>query len=222
MERWEEHFAETLFRRSGDTAHDLKTPLNIGVLNLELLRMRSRKLDQNGTEDEKLEAYARAIDTELRRLASIFDAFFVYSVPPRGEEGPKLVDAVAPLSGAGTRVGIAMPEEGPAMVYAHASRIDALSKMFFDGISRLVVSGKAEVSFSRTNGSIVLRVEGPLSHENDELGKVFKFYYTDPAGAPELSLAVARLIAETYGGTITADQPEGNAVVELTLPVEER
>ena len=222
MERWEEHFADTLFRRSADTAHDLKTPLNIGVLNLELLRMRSRKLDASGAEDEKLEAYARAIDTELRRLASIFDAFFVYSVPPRGDEEPGLVDAVEALSAAGSRAGIGVPAEGPALVYAHPSRIDALSKMFFDGISRLIVSGKAEVSFSRTNGSIVMRVDGPLSHQDYELGKVFKFYYTDPAGAPELSLAVARLIAETYGGTITADQPEGNAVVELTLPVEER
>ena len=40
MESWLDHFASTNFRRSSDTAHDLKTPLNVAVLNLELLRMR--------------------------------------------------------------------------------------------------------------------------------------------------------------------------------------
>lgn len=222
MERWEEHFAETLFRRSADTAHDLKTPLNIGVLNLELLRMRSRKLDAGGAEDEKLEAYAKAIDAELRRLASIFDSFFVYSVPPRGEDGPGPVEVISILSAAGARAGVRMPQERPAMVHAHASRIEALSRMFFDGITRLIEPAKVDTSFSRPAGSIVMRAEGPLSHDDHELGKVFKFYYTDPAGAPELSLAVARLIAETYGGSITADQQDANAVIELTLPVEER
>ena len=54
MERWLEHFALASFRRSADTAHDLKTPLNVAVLNLELLRMRIRKL-AGDVEDERAE-----------------------------------------------------------------------------------------------------------------------------------------------------------------------
>src|SRR4051812_25969655 len=90
METWLERFAETAFRRSGDTAHDLKTPLNIAVLNLELLRMRLRKLVEG--EDEKLETYARAVELELRRLAQIFDAFFLLSSPPKSEGEPAAFD----------------------------------------------------------------------------------------------------------------------------------
>ena len=44
MESWLEAFAQTNFARSVDTAHDLKTPLNVAVLNLELLRMRIARL----------------------------------------------------------------------------------------------------------------------------------------------------------------------------------
>ena len=55
MDPWLENFARRRFRRSGDTAHDLKTPLNVAVLNLELLRMRIAKL-------------ASASDDETRRL----------------------------------------------------------------------------------------------------------------------------------------------------------
>src|SRR3954447_25685354 len=94
MESWLDHFASTNFRRSSDTAHDLKTPLNVAVLNLELLRMRVRKLAQ-GNDDEKVLAYARSIELELRRMAQIFDTFFILSTPPKGEGDPVDIDVCA-------------------------------------------------------------------------------------------------------------------------------
>src|SRR5882672_9165741 len=90
MESWLESFAATNFRRSSDTAHDLKTPLNVAVLNLELLRMRISKLA--GSEDEKVNGYAKAIELELRRMAKIFDTFFVLSTPPKDDEEPQDID----------------------------------------------------------------------------------------------------------------------------------
>src|SRR5258705_11434845 len=93
MESWLDHFASTNFRRSSDTAHDLKTPLNVAVLNLELLRMRVAKL--TGNEDEKVNAYAKAIELELRRMAKIFDTFFVLSTPPKDDEEPADIDFCA-------------------------------------------------------------------------------------------------------------------------------
>src|SRR6185295_6478052 len=90
MESWLDHFASTNFRRSSDTAHDLKTPLNVAVLNLELLRMRVAKL--TGGEDEKVNAYSKAIESELRRMAKIFDTFFVLSTPPKDDDQPVDLD----------------------------------------------------------------------------------------------------------------------------------
>src|SRR5216117_142563 len=97
MDSWLEAFARANFTRSADTAHDLKTPLNVAVLNLELLRMRIAKLGAAG-DDEKIIAYARSIEIELRRMARIFDTFFLLSTPPKGEGEPSEVD-VAPLCG---------------------------------------------------------------------------------------------------------------------------
>ena len=68
MDGWQENFAKVVFLRSSDTAHDLKTPLNIAVLNLELLRMRVRKLTEE-QDDPKLIEYSGAIELELRRMA---------------------------------------------------------------------------------------------------------------------------------------------------------
>ncbi|HEY6139134.1 MAG TPA: histidine kinase dimerization/phospho-acceptor domain-containing protein, partial [Thermoanaerobaculia bacterium] len=77
MEPWLKSFAETAFRRAADTAHDLKTPLNVAILNLELLKMRLAKLAE--APDAKVTAYAASIETELRRMARIFDTFFLLS-----------------------------------------------------------------------------------------------------------------------------------------------
>src|SRR5213078_260429 len=85
MESWLDSFASANFLRSADTAHDLKTPLNVAVLNLELLRMRIRKLME---EDAKAADYAASIELELRRMASIFDTFFLLSTPPKNEGAP--------------------------------------------------------------------------------------------------------------------------------------
>src|SRR5213593_214254 len=119
MEPWLEAFARANFRRSADTAHDLKTPLNVAILNLELLRMRLAKLVTGP--DEKLTAYAAAVEVELRRMARIFDAFFLLSTPPKNEGEPRLVDVAPFCAGAAG---------GPAWVRGHESRIREAFKLF--------------------------------------------------------------------------------------------
>src|SRR5690242_14463711 len=141
MEDWLERFARANFARSADTAHDLKTPLNVAVLNLELLRMRMRKVA--GEDDEKLAGYARAIEVELRRMGRIFDAFFLLSAPPKEEPGP--VDVAAICAEAGN-----LEAGEPFLIRAHESRIRQAFKMFFEGSTALLdaASRVTEVSLS--------------------------------------------------------------------------
>src|ERR1700743_104993 len=136
MDRWLERFAHAAFQRSADTAHDLKTPLNVAVLNLELLRMRMRKL--GGSDDEKVLNYARSIEVELRRLARIFDAFFLFSVPPKGEENPAAIDLGAICREAGRADGYELGDEASFSGHAHESRIRTAFKLFFEGTGRVL------------------------------------------------------------------------------------
>lgn len=221
MKPWVEKFATSCFQRSPDIAHDLKTPLNIAVLNLELLRMRARKLCEV-EEDSKLEAYSKSIEMELRRIAQIADVFFVLSIPPKGDPEPEVVDIVAMVTESAARQGIAMnPPSSPLLVECHPARIRELF--------RLVCEAGVKLALSNLRGDCrvmdhlaVLTLEGGVSGEGLDTTKVFKFYYTDPSGNPELSLASARLIAETYGGGMTADENEGRVKLTLTLPLSER
>ena len=210
MEDWLEPFADTAFRRSADTAHDLKTPLNVAILNLELLRMRLAKL--LAEPDEKVTKYAASIELELRRMARIFDTFFLLSTPPKNEGEPQRVDAAAFAAGA----------EGPAWVRGHESRIREAYKLFFDGASRLLSEAGRTIRYARENGTFEVTMEGIPQAKDVELTKLFKFYYSGPDGNPDLSLATARLVAETYGGGLFAGEEHDKVWLRLRFPLDEK
>ncbi len=200
------------FLRSADTAHDLKTPLNVAVLNLELLRMRIAKLGGAST-DEKVAEYMSAIDVELRRMARIFDAFFLLSTPPKNEEEPDLFDAAAVLPEFELAVG------GPANIRAHESRIREALKLLTEGASKVLKQEGRKTSAECADKWLRISVSGQPAYDDFEVDKIFKFYYTDSAGNPDLSLAAARLIVETYGGELKAVQERDKVILRLSLPL---
>lgn len=216
MEEWLEAFARTAFRRSGDTAHDLKTPLNVAVLNLELLRMRVAKLGSAG-DDEKVAGYAKSIELELRRMARIFDTFFLLSVPPKEEGGPAAVDLCPLCTEAALTIGLELQLDEPANVVGHESRIRQALKMFFEGASKVLRPEGRRASAERNEQQFQVTVSGVPQAEDFEVTKLFKFYYTDPLGNPDLSLAAARLIAETYGGELSASQEHDKVTLRLAF-----
>lgn len=222
MDPWLETFARANFRRSADTAHDLKTPLNVAVLNLELLRMRLRKLES--CEDEKVDSYAKAIEVELRRMGRIFDAYFLLSTPPKSEEVPGPVDVGALTAEAASAAGFATNGAvTTATLQAHESRIRQALKLFFEGAAHVFADNDRRLSVSTDGGLFRVNVSGTPASAEVELPKIFKFYYTDPQGNPDLSLAVARLIAETYGGELDASDDERDKVfLRLSFPLGER
>lgn len=216
MDKWLQRFAQANFHRSSDTAHDLKTPLTVAVLNLELLRMRVRKIA--GGDDEKLSEYTRALEVELRRMARIFDTFFLLSTPPRGEGAPRAFD-VGPIcsaaaEAAGHTVGVVS-----ANVIAHEARIRQCLQMFFKGASRVLKADTRRLRVAKDDSRYTIVMTGQPEAADFELTKIFRFYYTDPAGEPDLSLATARLIVETYGGELNASQESDKVNLLLSLPL---
>jgi len=217
MEQWLETFARANFLRSADTAHDLKTPLNVAVLNLELLRMRLRKLGV--AEDEKVDGYARALESELRRLGRIFDAFFLLSTPPKGDEAPAPVDLAPIVTDAASSAGLSVETDGEALVETHEARIRQGCKLFFEGGSKFLSGDSRTAAVSRGARTYTISMDGRPAQENAELTRIFKFYYSDAEGNPDLSLAVARLIAETYGGELNAVEERDKVSLRLSFPL---
>ncbi len=218
MEPWLERFARVNFARSSDTAHDLKTPLNVAVLNLELLRMRIRKVVDED-EDEKSFIYMRSIECELRRMAQIFDTFFLLSTPPKndGEVKPRTIGNA--VEEAAALFSIPCEVVSDATVSVHEARIRQGLRLFFEGAAKTLAEPSARLV--RQDDRIVVDIVGMLLDPAIELSKVFKFYYTDPLGNPDLSLSAARLVAETYGGAVECLEENGRITLRLSLPLGE-
>jgi signal transduction histidine kinase len=219
MDFWLENFARANFLRSADTAHDLKTPLNVAVLNLELLRMRLRKISDEGDGDDKVAVYMRAIEIELRRMGHIFDAFFLMSTPPAGEGAPAAIDLAPILTEAASSVSIELVVGEPLPVLAHEPRIRRGVRLFFEGAVKLFGEGTGTAAIARDEHRFTVTATGTPATEDFEPTRIFKFYYSDAGGNPDLSLAVARLIAETYGGEIDAAEDRDKVSIRLSFPL---
>jgi len=215
MDPWLDHFARANFERSADTAHDLKTPLNVAVLNLELLRMRLRKVASE--EDPKIAAYTQAIESELRRLGKIFDAFFLLSTPPKNEDLPVPIDVLPICTDAAAEAGFTLAGGESASVVTHEARIRQALKLFFEGAAKIFAT--REAAAAREDGQFVVTITGRPAIEDFDLAKVFKFYYTDRDGNPYLSLAVARVITETYGGELNTSTDRDKVALRLSYPL---
>jgi hypothetical protein len=212
MKPWLERYADAIFRRSADVNHDLKTPLNIAVLNLELLKMRLARLAPAIAEDEKIRAHASSVELELRRMAKVFDAVFQHGAPPDDRRDPEGVDLAALLA-----EGFGLAETRPCPVAMHADRGRELVRLLALGSSK-IFEAAPEVTVDRSQGgSVRVRISGTTVSESLEVGKLFKFYYTDETGNPEIALATARLIAESYGGSLDVALESGMSL-ELVLP----
>lgn len=217
MEKWLENFARTNFLRSTDTAHDLKTPLNVAVLNLELLRMRVRKLT-DGVEDEKLNEYTSSIEMELRRMARIFDSFFLLSTPPRGEGEPERIDIAAIWAEEAAACHLKIAGIPPTTLFAHEARIREGFHLLFGAAAKLFATGSLDSGAAREGDRTVITITGKRPTGDFEPSKLFKFYYTDALGNPDVALATARLIFETYGAELNASEESDKVILRLTLP----
>jgi hypothetical protein len=189
----------------------------VAVLNLELLRMRLRKLVPE--DDEKLNGYTRAIETELRRMGRVFDAYFLLSTPPKNEGAPSAIDVAPICVDASSVFGVTPEMDGPALVEGHEPRIRQACKLFFEGAAKLFASEGRTASASRDPHWYTLTAAGRPEAGDFEPTKLFKFYYTDAEGNADLSLAVARLIAETYGGELNAVGDRDKVSLRLSFPL---
>jgi signal transduction histidine kinase len=216
LERTVEDLAKAILKRSEDVAHDLKTPLNIVVLNVELLKMRLRSLDGEAADDAKVAEHCRSIEREARRVSAIVDAFLgVASIP---KEQSRDIDAAAVLAEELREMRFEVGGVVPRFdIRAYPSRWGQACRLLAAGVARVVDVETSRVTMTADAEKLTLDLEGEIASNEVEFGKLFKFYYTDPSGEPDPSLAAARLLIESAGGSIEAHCADGMFHLSLVL-----
>lgn len=215
-----EKLARAILRRSPDVAHDIKTPLNIVVLNVELLKMRLRSLGEELGSDNRIQEHCRSIDRETRRISAMADAFLSIARLPEDAE-PERRDAAGSLVEALREESFTVDASDRCELTVYSSRLAQAGRTLARGLAAIIDPQRAEVECIVEDRRLTLRIEGPYREETPEIGKLFKFYYTDPSGEPNLMLASARLLLESMGGTIDMNVSEGNVQFRIQLQGDE-
>lgn len=220
MDEPTERLARAVLQRSPDVAHDIKTPLNILILNLELLQMRLRKLSPEAATDEKIVEHCKSLERESRRIAAIMDGYLGIARLPQESE-PEAIDASVVLREALTERSFEVEELPSCRVTVHRSRLVKTGTLLAEGLASIIVCAETRVACSVENGTLRIRAEGPLRDGTAEVAKLFKFYYTNPSGEPNTALAAARLLLETMGGSLDALAADESVIFEIELQGDE-
>jgi heavy metal sensor kinase len=232
LERLEEA-SERERRLVDDASHELRTPLANLKAELDLARARART-------PEELEAALRSASEETDRLARLADDLLVLArasggrLPVRRE--PVDVEALLAattetFSAAATGRGVEITTEVTDGLRADVDEVrlrQAIGNLLDNALRSTPPGGTVSVEASRRDGA--LRIEVRDTGEGFPPGSlpgVFEaFARTDASrgrgeGGAGLGLAIVRAVAEAHGGTVVAaNEPEGGAVVTMSLALQ--
>lgn len=206
--------------------HDLKSPLNAMVVNLELLKVSLSPTPQV----DRQRRYVEILHEELMRLNRSIETLLPAAAPPRDEVSRfdlrALVEEVGALVSTTARhqsVKIAVEAGGEAAeVHGYRDRIKlALLCLVANGLEAMPKGGRLTLELEVRGDQAVLTVSDTGSGVPDEAGdRIYERHYSTKAGHQGLGLHVARSAVEFTKGSIrhVARGDEGSRFT-VTLPL---
>jgi two-component system sensor histidine kinase MprB len=205
-----------------DASHELRTPLTSLRTNIEVLSK------GNGLSDDQRRALLADVIGEIDQLTALVSDLVELA---RGTEPPAHVEEVR-LDDVVGRAVIRAQKRAPGLRFVSAleptvvrgvpERLDRAVGNLLDNAAKWSPS-EGEVEVTVKSGELLVRDHGPGVDEAD-LPHVFDRFYRAPSarGKPGsgLGLAIVRQVAESHGGTVTAEAADGGgALFRLHLPV---
>jgi two-component system sensor histidine kinase BaeS len=216
---------------TADIAHELRTPLSVIRANLDALSDGVYPLTKENLApiEESVELLDRLIE-DLRTL-ELADAGRL-PLETSEVDVPRLLERVAsrftPHAESHSLKIKTLPAEGIPEVIADSQRLEQILGNLVDNALRHTPEGGIIRLSAASDGSgVTIAVEdtGP-GIPTDSIDRIFERFYRQDTGRARseggsgLGLAIARKLAESHGGTLTAEnRPEGGARFTLRLPV---
>jgi signal transduction histidine kinase len=216
-------------RLLADTSHELGNPLTVLRTDLNLLREELDPIDRAeivAEADKEAERMGRLLDELLQLSAAEF-----YSPPPAStvvdleQVASDVVSRMRSLAGTRTLTLVASAHPTVRGDFDRLGQI--LSNLLENAIRHTAEDGKIEVALSQGGGRARVSVsDSGVGIAAEHLPHIFeRFYRVDRArsrssGGTGLGLAIARMIAQTHGGSLTAQSAPGvGSTFWLDLPL---
>jgi two-component system sensor histidine kinase MprB len=204
-----------------DASHELRTPLTSLRTNIEVLSK------ENSLPAQEREQLMRDVSEQLIEMTALVAELVELA---RGDEGPQepedvrldLVASDAIERTRRNRPGVTFnPSLDESLVRGVAATIERAVSNLIDNAAKWSPPG-GQVDVDVHDGELAVRDRGPGIAAED-VPFIFDRFYRAPSarGMPGsgLGLAIVRQVADTHGGTITVEAPEGGGTrMRLRLP----
>jgi signal transduction histidine kinase len=208
--------------------HDLKSPINSLVVNLELL-----KVSISETPDlERQRRYVRILDEELMRLNRSVERLLPAAGPPQEERGRfdlrDLVEQVSELLSTTARhqsvkYQLDLPAEGGRVsIEGYRDHVkQAFLALAVNALEAMPKGGRLEIRLNADAGEAVLTVSDTGEGIPDEVAeRIYEPYVSTKDRHEGIGLYVARSVVESTNGTIRHEGlPDGGSRFTLSLPL---
>lgn len=217
----------SLSRLYRSMAHDLRSPLNAMVVNLELLQDAVAPGARGDNLDERRRRYARVLKEEMERLNRYLQAFLSQTAPEvegsrRLDLRQQLVDLVQFVEPQAKKQKVEVDPEmpdGPVWVYGSADQLrQAILSVVVNALEAQPDGGWIGIGLDETDGRVRMWVEdeGPGISPRYR-NQVFAMHFTTKDTGSGIGLSVARDIAERHGGTLTLTGAEPGEGTRFTF-----
>ena len=219
-----------------ELVHDLKGPLNVMALNLELIRHAlAGGADQEASAPaERREAYLRTLAGELAKLGSALEVLVHHAPAPverwhRFDLREVIAEIEAALRERGRQRRVVVEAPSPeAPVYLSGDRqaiTEALRKIAERALEATPEGGRLGMVLTSSSASARVRItDRGAGMTPDQLRRLARIPLAHPGDATAGSLHLARIAVELHGGTfrVTSRRGEGSQFeIELPLLAEE-
>jgi len=208
--------------------HDLKSPLNALVVNLELLRS---SLNPEGPQAEKQQRYARIVHEEALRLNRSIESLLPAAAPPAAapsrfdlrELAGEVAAFIAPQA---RQQKVTLQDEvtgdGPPLpVTAHRDRIkQALLAVAVNALEAMPDGGTMGVSADAETGRARVTITDTGAGVAKESGdRLYDLYYSTKEGHLGLGLYVAHRVIKSVQGSIQQIARPGGTRFDIVIPL---
>ncbi len=211
--------------------HEIKTPLNVLYMNLQLLNKEIKKCRvEQDVQKEKMLQMTSLINNEIVRINGIIEEFVKYARFPAPvfsanninlvvEQIKEIISQVA--GNAGVDIKLRTDDTLQPVFFDEKKITQALLNLCMNAIQAMEHGGTLTLTTGRKDDLLLLTVAdtGP-GIEAGDLDKIFEPFFTKKVQGMGFGLAIVQRIVEDHGGNITCSSVPGqHTTFTLCIPV---